>query len=430
MRIEARPASGDVDSVAVRALRVERAAERHPVELAEVRAHLAHDRRGQAGHRDDDDVVDAGRPRGRDHGVGVVERVVAGLGDEVVHEPGVAVEEDVLGAHDPVDGAAARGRAGRAVDVAAAGRPHVRCRGDRAVVALALVLVAERDERGVGVVDAQLVGEGDLHREAGVAPLLRRTAYVGGVVGVEEPHPAARRDVLQQDGRHPAGHAVEVGDRERARLEQLPHVGAPADGVDRRAGGVVHAGVGLPRGPGELLEAHGLRRLELLEAHHVERVLGDELDDPLDPHDAGVPALAVAAGSGVVGAEHVEGGRAEERRRRGLQGGRRGRLHRRGLRRGGRRALEAAVAASVTGATGEGPAVDARVAATASAAEMAPTRMITRELQVVAGVGGHGSGLTVVGEVSTGGASEVADRGLLGMCPETPIDVTGVTPAV
>ena len=89
--------------------------------------------------------------------------------------------------------------------------------------------------------------------------------------------------------------------------------------------------------------------------------------------------------------------------------------------------VEAAVAASVVGATGEGPAVDARVAATASAAEMAPTRMITRELQVVAGVGGHGSGLTVVGEVASSRWPTAASSA---WCPETPIDVTGVTPAV
>ena len=291
-----------------------------PVELAQLAAQAAHDGGGQPGHGDDHDVVGRHRCRRGHDDVGGVERVVAGLRHVVVPQLVVGVEVGVLGAHDPVDRTAARRVAAAVVvDVASARRPQARSRCDRTVVAVAVVLVAEGDERRIRVGRAQLVGQRRLHGEAGVTPLLRGPSDVGGVVSVEEPHTSAGVDVLQEDVRHPARGAGEVGDRQRLGLEQLPGVGAPADRVDRRSGRGVQAGVGLPAGAHQLLEAHSLGRLELLEAHHVQLLGLQKGHDAVHAHDAGFPPLAVAARSGVVGTQHVEGGRAEERGRCGLQ---------------------------------------------------------------------------------------------------------------
>src|SRR5688500_12054209 len=88
-------------------------------------------------------------------------------------------------------------------------------------------------------------------------------------------------------------------------------------------------------------------------------------------------------------------------------------------------------AARVAGPAGSESETVARVAATARAAEMAPTRIIRRGFRVVVELSYMGCGLTVVGEVASwrGCRGAGATAAPSARAPN-PIDVTGVTPAV
>ena len=134
---------------------------------------------------------------------------------------------------------------------------------------------------------------------------------VGGVVEVGEPGPALGRRRLQQHDGHLDAAATGVGDRDRVRLDQGEGARAPRDVEAHRLVAQRQARVDgvLPRPRGE----HGvLGRLELLEAHDVDRVVAQDRDGHVHPGGAvRVEGRLVAAGAGVGVAEHVEGGDAE-----------------------------------------------------------------------------------------------------------------------